>query len=472
MRPSSWRRPRTVRGRIAGWVLLVVTTALSVNLLAVTVYLQHRDRDAVESELQHEATKFQRHLRAVPTNDSRTLSTLLREYVGEAVPESTELLFTVVDGVAEYRTRSEDGVRLDQNRAVLARVARATEPFTASIDTDDGPLVYAAIPVRAGDDSAQQGALVIVESTEHRHEGLLDTVRLLTLIGLLAVAGSGLLAWFVAGRVVAPLRRVTATAEAIDEERLSERIEVCPGTDAEVTDLAVTFNHMLDRIEGAFESQREFLDDAAHELRTPLTVLRGHLDVMGEDPVERAATHRMLVEEISGMDRIVGDLLLLAKAGRPDFLSRSVVDIDDLVVSVVARASSLGERRWRVEGTAETRLLADEQRLSQALLQLLVNAVAHTGPGDAITVTVRPAASTVELVVDDTGPGVPPEQRAHVFERFHQGPGSTGSGLGLAIVRSIVHAHGGSVGVGEAPSGGARFAITVPRHAVPNREGE
>jgi signal transduction histidine kinase len=288
---------------------------------------------------------------------------------------------------------------------------------------------------------------------------------------------TGLVSWFVAGRIAAPLRQVRRTAEAIDEEQLAARIPIDDTLDEDVLAMATTFNRMLDRLGSAMESQREFLDDAAHELRTPLTVIRGHVETRGGGSSGDETSARLLIGEVDRMDRLVGDLLMLAKSGRPDFLNRHVVDLDDLVVRVVATASALGTRVWQVVGAADARVFADEQRLTQALMQLAVNAVEHTQPGDTIAVGVRTACSEFELTVTDNGPGIPEEEHERIFDRFQQGnrvqPGR-GSGLGLAIVRSIAQAHGGRAEVSTAPGGGVSFRLVLPRHDVaePDLESE
>lgn len=460
---AGWRR--SARGRLVLWLPAIVAAGLLANLLAVDWFLLDRDRQQVAEELRHERDKFalyvERHAPARPGTER-----LLTDYIGQAVPDRSETLFSVVDGRAGVRSRNEVAFRLDLDPALVARVAAADEPYTDELRTPQGRARYAALPVR--DEAGTRGALVVVEypgTDEQRTTGVIQVVALVSLGCLLAVV---LASWLLAGRILTPVRRLRDTASRIGEHRLSERIPVAGlPPDDEVTELAVTFNHMLDRLEGAMAVQREFLDDAAHELRTPLTVIHGHLELLAEDegtpvdPAERDETITLVLDETARMARIVTDLLLLARAERLGELRLEPVELPELAMTVLAKAAALGERVWRVGRTTDAVIVADTQLLQQALLQLISNAVAQTRPGDVIAIGAEVVEDTVRLRVEDSGPGVPPDDREQIFARFsHRGEG--GSGLGLAIVASIARAHGGTVQVDDSRLGGARFEIAFP----------
>lgn len=271
------------------------------------------------------------------------------------------------------------------------------------------------------------------------------------------------------GRLLAPLRTLRETAREITATDLSRRIPE-QGND-DITALTRTLNDMLDRLEAGFENQRRFLDDAGHELRTPLTVLRGQLELL--DPanaVEVAETTEMLLDETDRMARLVGDLILLAKSRRPDFVHRSPVVVEVLLSSVLAKARALGERDWTLAQVPPGRADLDEQRITQALLQLADNAVRHTRPGDRVVLGATRDRAWV-LWVADSGPGVPERDRERIFDRFDRGVGPVrdeGFGLGLSIVRAIAEAHEGTARVvSDPPLGGARFEITIPVEEEP-----
>jgi signal transduction histidine kinase len=272
------------------------------------------------------------------------------------------------------------------------------------------------------------------------------------------------LAWVAAGRILAPVRTVTNLARSITESDLTARLPV-RGND-ELSELARTFNHMLDRLDQAFATQRAFIDDAGHELRTPITIIRGHLELLGQDPDERAEAMAIVEDELDRMTRQVDDLLTLANAAQPAFLHPDICDVEALTREVYAKAQALGPRRWELDGVGHGRAVLDRQRMTQALVQLATNAVQHTQPRDRIAVSSAITDGHVQFRVSDTGEGIAIADQAGIFDRFTRAgsrrPQGSGAGLGLAIVRSIAVAHHGRVEVASSAGHGATFTITIP----------
>jgi two-component system OmpR family sensor kinase len=291
-----------------------------------------------------------------------------------------------------------------------------------------------------------------------------STVR--TLIGVCAVAlvlGAGI-SWLVAGQILAPVRTVRRAAAELTEDDLTQRIPV-QGRD-DISALAEQFNSMLDRLETAFRTRRQFLDDAGHELRTPITIVRGHLELMGDDPDERIETVRLCTDELDRMARIVDDMLLLAKAEQPDFVRPEWVSVPDLTSDIDAKVRALADRRWSMDGMGEGEAFLDPQRVTQAILQLAQNAVQHTVPGDGIAIGSTMRGGAVIFSVTDEGPGVPEQDVDRIFDRFTRGSGGAldrrGAGLGLAIVKAIAEAHHGRAWLASDPGNGASFGLELP----------
>jgi signal transduction histidine kinase len=343
------------------------------------------------------------------------------------------------------------------------RWARLADTDQGELETPTETVRYLAVPVQLGG-AEPRGVFVVAASLSRERADVTEAVQLAALVLLLVLLIASALAWVVAGRILAPLRTLDETARSISETDLTRRIPVS-GND-EIAELARTFNAMVDRLERAFASQRAFVSDASHELRTPITIVRGHLELLGDDPQERRETIALVTDELDRMSRFVNDLLLLAKAERQDFLRIEEVELGALTDELLEKATGLGARQWALEGRAEARIQADRQRLTQAVMGLAQNAVQHTADGDAVWIGTGVDAGEVSLWVRDSGPGIPREDQARVFERFARAAASRrrseGAGLGLAIVRAIAEAHGGRAELASMPGAGSTFTVVVP----------
>jgi signal transduction histidine kinase len=313
-------------------------------------------------------------------------------------------------------------------------------------------------------DDQVQGVFVVTVNMAERLEQVDAVVRVGALVyGSIFILAS-VVAWVAAGAVLRPLRDLSVTAQTITESDLSRRIDV--DGDDEIAALARTFNGMLDRLEEAFETQRRFVDDASHELRTPITVIRGQLELLSDDPDERRATMAIVADELDRMSRIVEDLLVLAKSEQPDFVIPRPLDLVEFVESIVAKGNALGAGEVAVEEAPAAVVVADEQRLTQAMMNLVRNALEHTPDGTKVMVGGAREDDRLRLWVTDHGPGIPAAERAHIFDRFARGRAGRrsgeGAGLGLAIVRAIAEAHRGEVDL-HSGEGGSTFIITIPQ---------
>lgn len=460
----------SARTRIIGWMLLLVALALAVEVVIAAQVFNGRAWAELEQELVHEGEKLREYAERAIDPDTggahTTAQAFLTSYLGVAFPDVDETMFSLVDGRPSRRARDNPMARLDLDSAFLATVSGLTEPASGRAMSEAGPVLWAVFPISVEGDPTQ-ASLVVIEFAAPVLDRVASTVRVLAVVSALALALAGLASWQVAGRVLAPIRTLRQTAETIGESDLDQRIAV-KGRD-DVAALAHTFNAMLDRLQDAFAGQQQFLDDASHELRTPITVIRGHLELMGDDPDEQQYTMGLVMDELRRMDRLVDDLMLLARAERPDFLRLTDIEVSDLVMDVLAKAIALGDRRWGVDGLPDRMVMADEQRLTQALMQLAANAVRHTGVGDGITIGGRVVGDRLHLSVADEGAGIAEEDRVGIFDRFaragYRGDGGRrgeGAGLGLPIVATIARAHGGQVLLDSHPGTGSTFTLDIP----------
>lgn len=377
------------------------------------------------------------------------------------IPTDYELMVTFVEG-APYKVPGARTPLAEEADEALFQLADVTKPVRGEVDTTHGALRYLAVPV-AGAGGEPLGVFAVAQFVDLQRTELDDSLQLFALMEILLLVVASVLAYLAAGRALAPVREVQETARSISETDLSRRIEV--HGDDEIASLAQTFNEMLDRLQSAFIAQRNFVDDAGHELRTPITIIRGHLELLDDDPAEREETIAIVTDELDRMNRMVDDLLVLAKAERPDFLRLAAVDAEELTQDLLAKARKLAARDWRLEHLGRGRIIADAQRLTQAVMQLAQNAVQHTNEGDVIALGSVVAAGEVRLWVTDHGPGIAPAEQERIFERFARG-GRTrrtdGVGLGLSIVRAIAVAHAGRVELRSNIGAGATFTIVVP----------
>jgi signal transduction histidine kinase len=223
--------------------------------------------------------------------------------------------------------------------------------------------------------------------------------------------------------------------------------------------------------------ERQFIQDASHELRTPITVALGHAELVERasgDP-ERAEDARIVVDELQRLRRLADRLLLLATSEDPDFLSRSPVQVEQLLAAILQRWAPIG-RRWRLDPVEPTTVVGDADRLGLALDALVENAVKHTGSGDEIRLGAKRQGDLVAIVVADSGTGMPADHLDGIFARFARLDGSRsrdlgGVGLGLAIVKAIAQAHGGTVAVQSTPGGGSVFQLLLPLQPAPDPVG-
>jgi two-component system OmpR family sensor kinase len=483
MRLTRPRLPSGLRWRLTAWVAGVMLVSAAVVFVVVYVNTGAQIQTQIDRDLAGDTGQLSQALRPLQVQSGAQVATAASRYVhAQPYTATSTLLFVIVPGAPTVSNHPEvfGGQRPEsgETTAEQARENRSGERLLVpqlgySVrrvpDVGRVRLLERAVPV--GHATVVVGAgepLVLVERAQH------GVARAFVLAGSLTLLLS-LIASYVAGaRVTAPLRRMAAVAARVDAGDLEPRMEPPSGSGEEVQVLADAFNHMLDRLAEAFAGQREFIADASHELRTPLTVIRGQLEVLAAEQnpsgSEVRRVERLVQAEITRISRLVDDMLTLAQAEQTDFLRVEPINLRSFVAELWDGLSLTAQRRFELGPVPEGTLLADPDRLAQALRNLARNAIEHTAAETGLVrlELERVAPDKIRFAVIDDGPGIPVAERKRIFERFHRtDPARTrsagGAGLGLAIVRAIADAHGGQVRAGDPRDrAGARVELLLP----------
>lgn len=465
----------SVRARLVSAMALLA--ALAMLGAGVTAYVIERTRilEQVDGSLD-EAVASIHALAASNPSGWTSRRELLEASLQRIAPDDNTGALGVIDGHAALAPPVPMHVDVAAIDGIAERVSAETADGATVMGTIvDGDVVfrYVAVPISLAGQSAGTNDTVFVIGYDLNAElAELDAAASSFLIaggvGLVVVI---VLGWLLAGRLLAPIRALRQLAERITASGRSERIPV-RGRD-DVSQLTETVNAMLDRLDGAAVAQRRLLDDVGHELKTPVTIVRGHLELMDlDDPGDVREVRDVAVAELDRMAGLVADISRAAQLQGEGAFTMAPCDTADLLVQVHTRAQGIGGAEVTLGALAPVIVVADGERLTQALLQLVQNAVTHGAP--PVELSSREDAQQVLLSVRDHGPGIPEDQRSAVFERFRRvgtGRGAEGSGLGLAIVRRIAEAHGGAAWVESADGGGARFVIAVPKSPPRSDEG-
>jgi heavy metal sensor kinase len=349
------------------------------------------------------------------------------------------------------------------------------ETQLTSVEADGETFRTVTAPVIARGEVS--GVLQVGMAREEVDEALRALVIGMLISGPVVLLVAAIGGYTLAGRVIAPVREIARQAASINSNDLRSRLNLDLPND-ELGQLAATFDRMLDRIEDAFERQTRFTGDAAHELRTPLSLIRSQIDLalLGDLTTNE---HREALLRLQGdVDRItelVSTLLAIARsdAGQLE-VAMAPIDLAETIDVVREQFAPQAETAGvqLLLDTVPCHLMADEDLVTQVLVNLVSNALAHTGAGDTVTLGCRSRDAGATFWVADTGAGIAPEHQAHVFDRFyrvsHSGPaGARGSGLGLSICRMIVQALGGRIRLESEPGVGTTVRVDLPSGCHP-----
>jgi len=303
---------------------------------------------------------------------------------------------------------------------------------------------------------------------------LLRNYSLIGFAGLITIGGIGI--YFLSRRMLKPVDRVSSLAARISSTNLKERINY-QGPDDEMKRLADTFDDMLGRLESAFESQKQFIQDASHELRTPIAIAQTNIEVAEMEGKATARDYRRLMEvlkmSLERMNRLSDNLLLLSE-GDQSQMKWSVVDmaalLDEVAAEASAKATAAGLSLELQPVSEEMLVMGDALRLRQAVINLIDNAIKYNRPSGTVNILARAEGAQLVLQVQDSGIGISVADQQSIFDRFYRVDRSRsraegGSGLGLAIVKKIVEGHGGTISVESNPGEGSTFRMSLPRHS-------
>jgi heavy metal sensor kinase len=475
-------RPRTLRWQLTLAVGAVLILAFVATFVVVYRETESRLRAQVDNDLQQAATPFANRLAEEPTTEE--MAAAARTYVTtQPFSTSSRLLYAIVAGRVYtnerevfFQSASDDTPASNRQEAALARRLERQPPgLSTQLAPDVGALRLLVKSVTG--ESGATATIGVGEPLAPVDDALDGIQRGFAIGGTITLAAALVVGFLLAAGFARPLQRMALIAARVDAGDLSPRIDA-RGPRDEMRILADAFDHMLDRLEEAFARQQAFISDASHELRTPLTSIRGQLEVLARsehpDAAEVRRVERLVAAEVERMTRLTEDMLLLAHTEESRFIEREAVDLELLLEDVVASAEPTADRDFTLAADVPGILNADEDRITQALRNLLRNAIEHTQPDGRIELGARELpGARVAIWVDDDGPGIAAAERERVFDRFHRADAARvrtagGTGLGLAIVRAIVTAHGGRAWAEESPLGGARVVIELPGYRRPS----
>ncbi|MEO0014397.1 MAG: hypothetical protein RLZZ535_2786 [Cyanobacteriota bacterium] len=468
------------RTRILLWylALMCLFTLIAIPMIRYRLIAEVTNR--VEVDLREELEEFEEELiqsllklKVKPeleqTESERANDNIYRafdKFISTNKAEDDNYFIAIING-SFYKTNAPFlPSEIDQNSALMQRWQEITVEEEAEIEVDNpkiGSVIYKAEPIKTTEETI--GVFVVAHLSAGERGEVLNSLNIVIQVLVMMLLFASLLAWLAAGRVLAPLRNLSATVKSISESDLSQRIDT--QGKGEVAQLGRIFNAMMDRIENAFDTQRNFINDAGHELKTPITIIRGHLELMDTDPQSQQETVELVIDELDRMNRLVEDLVLLAKAERLDFLQIETIELTSFVTELFNKLKKLGERNWYLDNAILSgRMTGDRQRITQAIINLANNAVQHTITDSLIVFGAKIEGDRIEFWIRDTGNGIAADEQKRIFDRFARIKNarrrSEGSGLGLAIVKTIVEAHGGAINLQSQLGIGSTFSLVFP----------
>lgn len=453
--------------RLAAFHALVIATVLGIVVVQFTQAFSTRYRTTIMNDLSQTVGAYSRAAAHRPAGES--LATLTRNFLATQGSSAGSDTIVALPGAHLILGTPGASTLLHAPPVAAALKRPPASPVFSTTTLGRTSEIVLAVPIvergRTVGTFLTSASLAALESTR-RHLLALALVE-----GLVLLLAAYLSVYLMLARLLGSVRRLTRTAADIGlRGELGVRLEDEHAGD-EVGAMAATFNAMIDKIDAAVALQRRMMSDVSHQLRSPITVVRGHLDVLSRGPLDDPAQTResvlTVIDELDRMNRLVERLLLLGRSLEADFTDVVPIDVRALLLDLASACEMLAPRRWSVGPIPDVLVYGDLDKLRGAILNLVENAVHATTSDDAIELSARVAGDargrTLEILVDDAGPGIAPERREAVLARFASSSSRAGgTGLGLAIVGAIAQSHGGSVRIDDSPLGGCRVVVALP----------
>lgn len=468
------------RTRIMLWSLAWMALFMGIAIPAIRYRLITEVSARVEADLREELEEFEEELiesllesnlnlnpeLTAAERANQDISWAFDKFISTNRAEDDNYFIAIVDGSFYKSNASSLPEIIAPDSELMEYWQQITVEKEGEVEVDDpriGSILYQAEPIKTTEEVI--GIFVVAHLTAGERQEALSSFNAVVQVLLLTILIASVMAWLATGRILAPLKNFSDTLKSISESDLSQRIQV--RGQGELAQMGRTFNAMMERIEDSFATQRNFINDAGHELRTPITIIRGHLELMDIDTPEQRETVDLTIDELDRMNRLVEDLVLLAKSERPDFLQIETIELTTFVTELFGKMQTLGERNWHLDNQILSgKMTGDPQRITQVMTNLANNAVQHTVVDSLIVFGAKLEKNRVEFWLRDTGNGIAASEQERIFDRFARVKNSRrrseGSGLGLSIVKAVVEAHQGEINLQSKLGIGSTFTLIFP----------
>lgn len=461
---------RALHLRVAVIGITVMALTLVIVALLTSELIQVSGRQELDRVLRQEIDEVRlglpRELQAAAGSDgvasAAELDIAVQRYL--AVHPGSDRHLTVIE-VGSHQLSTRDGPPALKQLQIQGALPAGEPGSLLTVDSDAGPLRVLRSPLRTG--SRDLGMVTVVGPLAASRAQAQNALARIAGAGFIGLVLGGLLLVLAVRRALQPVRALAAAARSVDLTDLQSRVPV-PRRSDEIGLMAREFNRMLERITKDQQQRRELLSAVSHELRTPLAVARGHLELFealgGSERASAADTAAVVRRELDRLSRILDDLTALSTGNLGAGTAHEPVFAPDVLATLRRRLDALDLRDVHVAQASPVVLLGDEDRLAQALVNLVLNARTHTPPATPVRVEAHAAHGRVVFQVVDEGPGIDPAVQPSVFEPFMTtrpgGPMRT-SGLGLSVVKAVTEAQGGQVNLASDRLG-TRITLSFP----------